>query len=155
MLGQLAASLLSDMAPGTRFRPVLEESSDPAAKRVILCSGKHYYPLSEHLATPEANITQDIAIIRIEELSPFPYRELTRALSKYNDPQIVWAQEEPENQGAWTYVRPRLEGILHGLGKRDRVVYAGRKSSAAVATGVGGWHKAEVAELLRLAVEAR
>ena len=61
----------------------------------------------------------------------------------------MWAQEEPENQGAWSYVLPRLDVALRGIGKDKKIRYAGRKSGATVATGVGAWHKAELGEILR------
>ena len=92
----------------------------------------------------------DTALVRIEELSPFPYSEVKAVLRKYGDSEIVWAQEEPENQGAWSYVLPRLDVALQGIGKEGKKIrYAGRKSGATVATGVAAWHKAEVGEILR------
>jgi len=143
----LAASPLSDMAGSIRFRPVLDsETNEPSARRVILCSGKHYYTLSERLtAAPDP----DIALVRVEELSPFPYRQLAGVLGKYTNAHLVWAQEEPRNQGAWSYVRPRIEEVLGGMGRQARVRYAGRKEGATVAVAVGEWHKREVEEIVR------
>ena len=65
---------------------------------------------------------------------------------------MVWAQEEPENQGAWAYVRPRIEGLLRSLGKSPDVKYAGRRSLPTVAVGVGEWHKRELAEIVAAAL---
>ncbi len=142
------------MATGTRFQAILKsEHNDVSAKTVILCSGKHYYTLLEHLTKSAQGLSQ-IALVRIEELSPFPRHELAGALWKYGDAEMVWAQEEPKNQGSWSYVQPRLEAVLRGLGRDGSIRYAGRKSGATVATGVGAWHKAEMAEILRDALRA-
>lgn len=132
------------MSEGTSFKPVLDLDTNPhSPDRVILCSGKHFYTISETLA---ARSSSNIALVRIEELSPFPRKEVKEVLEKYSDAEIVWAQEEPENQGAWTYLRPRLDEILKDVGM-DEVAYRGRKSCATVAVGVGAWHKREVQEL--------
>lgn len=143
---------MSDLEPGTRFRPILEsEHTSRSIKTVILCSGKHYYSLLEYITqtAAAADRLSDFCFVRIEELSPFPRAELANILRRYKRADLVWAQEEPENQGPWTYVRPRLEQITRGLGKYRKIRYAGRKSGATVATGVGAWHKAESLEILR------
>lgn len=95
----------------------------------------------------------EVALVRVEELSPFPRKDLKEVLEKYDNAHIVWAQEEPETQGPWTYVRPRVEDLLRGLGRETFIRYAGRRTAATVATGVGAWHKAEVAEILKYALE--
>ena len=137
------------MAPGTTFQSILDLDTNPhCPDRLILCTGKHYYTLSEALEQTPANI----AIVRIEELSPFPRKELEGVLRKYEDAEVVWAQEEPENQGAWSYVRPRIEDALREVGRDEGVLYKGRKTCATVATGVGAWHKREVVELVESAL---
>lgn len=142
------------MIEGTSFQPVLEDAQpNHSASRVILCSGKHYYTLSDHLARTSPQNT-DVALVRVEELSPFPRGRLSEVLAKYPQAEKwVWAQEEPENQGAWTFVQPRIDQILRDLGKRGSVVYAGRKTCPTVATAVGAWHKREVDEIARLPLE--
>lgn len=141
------------MEPGTSFQPVLDTDPNHTASRVIFCSGKHYYTLHDHFT--KTNALSDISLIRIEELSPFPRSQLKEVLSKYeNADKVVWAQEEPENQGAWSYVQPRLDEILRDLGMVDgRSLYAGRKTCPTVAVAVGTWHKQEVDEFARLPLE--
>ena len=141
-----AASPIEEMGPNTSFRSVLDDPIRPAPpSRVILVSGKHYYTLAD------ANGRDDAALVRIEELSPFPREELAKVLSRYDAP-VVWAQEEPENQGAWTYVRPRINEVLKGL-NRDEVAYRGRSTCPTTAVGVGAWHKAEAEQIVRAAFE--
>ncbi|WVQ79042.1 oxoglutarate dehydrogenase (succinyl-transferring), E1 component [Cryptococcus sp. DSM 104549] len=150
----LAASPLEDMLPSTRFQAVLDTPPKSQAERVVLCSGKHYYTLLEKAA---AAGREDVALVRIEELSPFPYAPLEEVLSKYlgasGVKKVVWAQEEPQNQGAWTYARPKIEGVLKKVGWEGGLEYAGRKPGATTATGVGAWHKKEVEEIVRDALE--
>jgi probable 2-oxoglutarate dehydrogenase E1 component DHKTD1 len=140
------------MAPGTSFQPIIHSIPDPSKiTRTILCTGKHYYSLLEALSSHPAKDTT--SIIRIEELSPFPYTALHDIIRKHTDVvSVVWAQEEPENQGAWTFVRPRLEGILKAVGKGMEVEYAGRRSLSTVAVGVGEWHRREVGEIVNAAL---
>jgi len=141
------------MMPGTKFQPVLDTDPNHSATRVILCSGKHYYTLHEHFTKTDA--LSQVSLIRIEELSPFPRQQLSEVLAKYTKAEkIVWAQEEPENQGAWPFVQPRIEGVIRDLGiGGGRAIYAGRRSGATVAVAVGAWHKNEVEEIARLPLE--
>lgn len=137
------------MGEGTRFRPVIADQVDSASK-VLLCTGKHYYTLREALDKEEVT---DVALVRIEELSPFPYEELEDALSQYPPSSpVVWAQEEPENQGAWNYIRPRVDKLLSDRGS-EMVGYAGRRGGATTAVGVGAWHKKEAEEIVAAALE--
>lgn len=142
------------MTEGQTFQPVLDrESNNTAAEKVVLCSGKHYYTLLE--AVTKASRT-DVALVRVEELSPFPREKLGSVLGRYSSAnEVVWAQEEPANQGAWTYVKPRLEELLlrtSALKGVEGVKYAGRKECATTATGVGSWHKVEAEEIVRAAL---
>ena len=144
-----AASSLSEMAPGSTFQPIIDIETNPShPERLVLCSGKHYYTLAEALAKQPA----DVALVRIEELCPFPREELEQVLDKYSTADIIWAQEEPENQGAWPFVRPRIEESLRSMGRGDAVSYRGRESCATVATGVSSWHKREAEEIVREAL---
>jgi probable 2-oxoglutarate dehydrogenase E1 component DHKTD1 len=103
---QYAASALEEMAPGTSFRSVLVDASSSASpvERIILCAGKHYYALRDERQKRE--LAARVALVRLEELSPFPFQALQRALSPLVSPQtsLVWAQEEPQNQGAYSFV---------------------------------------------------
>ncbi len=135
-----ASSSMQELAAG-RFHVVLDEQDplDPAAvQRVVLCSGKVYYDLLEHRrADPAANA----ALVRIEQLYPFPAEEYQAAVARYpNAQQVVWCQEEPQNQGAWYQIRHRLQaGLLPG----QELLYAGRVSAAAPATGLIALHQSE------------
>ncbi|WRT65523.1 oxoglutarate dehydrogenase (succinyl-transferring), E1 component [Kwoniella shivajii] len=147
----LAASSLSEMTPGNTFQPIIEGPTNSSADRVVLCTGKHYYTLLEHVTKTDK--MSSVNMVRVEELSPFPYSELENTLSKYKNKEIVWAQEEPSNQGAWSYVKPRLEGILEKVGYEGTIRYAGRKVGATTAVAVGEWHKREVEEIVKAALE--
>ncbi|CAK1579593.1 unnamed protein product [Parnassius mnemosyne] len=139
-----AVSPLSDFAPGTHFKPVIGDTvAEPLkVKRVILVSGKHYYEL--HKERMRANI-DDVAILRVESLSPFPLQALQKELEKYsNARKFIWSQEEHRNMGAWTFVKPRFENLLG-----RRLTYAGRAEAATPAVGAATLHRAEVEHVLR------
>ncbi|MCS6878908.1 MAG: 2-oxoglutarate dehydrogenase E1 component [Geminicoccaceae bacterium] len=152
-------SSLAEMGPGTSFHRVMWETppseADRAVERVILCTGKVYYDLLA--AREEAGLEGKVALIRLEQLAPFPEDALTAELARYRpDATYVWCQEEPRNMGAWFFVAPRLENIFEAQGKAQRKpIYAGRKASAATATGYHAEHEREqrqlVAEALGLA----
>jgi 2-oxoglutarate dehydrogenase E1 component len=134
---RLASSPLAELWTG-RFQPVIDEI-DPVEKdkvrRVVACSGKVFYDLLE---ARRAQKPGDVAIIRVEQLYPFPARELAAALARYPAAkEIVWCQEEPQNQGAWYQIRHRLQEPL----RRDQeLFYAGRPAAAAPAPGVFQLH---------------
>jgi 2-oxoglutarate dehydrogenase E1 component len=122
----------------------------PAAgqtKRVVLCTGKLGYELIE--ARDEGG-DKDTEVVRVEQLYPFPSEPLIVRLQKMPKlEELVWAQEEPQNNGAWTFVEPLLEQCLHEAGfKGMRPRYAGRAASASPATGLAKRHAAEQAALI-------
>lgn len=152
-----AVSPLSDFFPGTSFQPVLPETDDLAPdskiRRVVLCSGKVYYDL--HAARAEAGV-KDIAILRLEQLYPFPDEPLGAALSRYPNASVIWCQEEPENSGGWNFVDRCIEKTLTRIKhKAGRPTYTGRAAAASPATGLASTHLAQqqrlVAEALDLA----
>ncbi len=148
---KLAVSALSDMADGTRFLPVIGEVDAIAApakvRRVVICSGKVYYDL---LAERRERDLQDVAIVRMEQIYPFPAEELAAVLAPYKNAEIVWCQEEPENAGGWFFVDRRIEAVLKRLShKAGRPSYAGRVAAASPATGLARTHTAEQAALVR------
>uniref|UniRef100_A0A2K5MI61 2-oxoadipate dehydrogenase complex component E1 n=1 Tax=Cercocebus atys TaxID=9531 RepID=A0A2K5MI61_CERAT len=109
-----AVSTLQEMAPGTTFNPVIGDSSvDPEkVKTLVFCSGKHYYSLLKQRESlgPKRH---DFAIIRVEELCPFPLDSLQQEMSKYKHVKDhIWSQEEPQNMGPWSFVSPRFEKQL-------------------------------------------
>ncbi|XP_048013795.1 probable 2-oxoglutarate dehydrogenase E1 component DHKTD1, mitochondrial [Megalobrama amblycephala] len=132
-----AVSSLADMGPGTSFKPVIGDASvNPASvKRVLFCSGKHYFALLKHRETlPEAE--KNTALIRVEELCPFPMEALQQELNKYtNAKEFVWSQEEPQNMGSWSFVSPRFEKQL-----ACKLRLVSRPALPAPAVGIGTLH---------------
>jgi 2-oxoglutarate dehydrogenase E1 component len=144
---KLAVSSLAEMTSGTSFHRVLPESDSESLvkpgdmRRVVLCSGKVYYDLYQKRQDAGVN---DVALIRVEQLYPWPRNSLIRELRKYPKAQVVWCQEEPANMGAWFFVDRRLEDLLRDLEHPSpRPIYAGRKESAAPATGIPARHQEE------------
>jgi 2-oxoglutarate dehydrogenase E1 component len=146
----LSVSALEDLTHGT-FSCVIDEIDDIPAqqvRRVVACSGKVYFDL---LKARRKDGIRDVALIRIEQLYPFPSEDYEAALRKYpNAREIVWCQEEPQNQGAWYQIRHRLEACA---GRRN-VLYAGRAPAAAPATGVTKLHEQEQLALIEAALRA-
>jgi 2-oxoglutarate dehydrogenase E1 component len=150
---KLAVSPLADFTGETHFRTVIGEI-DPIApgaevKRVVLCTGKVYYDLLQ--ARRDRNIT-DVAIVRVEQLYPFPVISLPKVLGEYPNAEIVWCQEEPENMGAWNFVDRKIEGVLKAMGTSKRPSYVGRPDAASPATGLAKVHAAEQAALVHEAL---
>ncbi|KAJ2233850.1 hypothetical protein IWW45_003877 [Coemansia sp. RSA 485] len=141
-----AASSLSEMGPGTSFQPVLDDPTvaDPRiVQRVIMVSGKLYYDLAK--IKEEHPLGEHIAIVRVEELSPFPRDALYNALAKYTSASdFVWVQEEPRNAGAYSFVAPRIKQLLP---KHVELRYVGRPEHAATCSGVETQQAAEHAQL--------
>lgn len=122
---------------------------------MILCSGQVYAALVKHRAE---NKLDNTAITRIEQLHPFPWEQLRDNLDQYtNAKTIVWAQEEPLNAGAWSFMQPRIETLLNQTKNHDRkhVMYAGRNPSASVATGLKASHTKEEQDLLEMAFSVK
>jgi 2-oxoglutarate dehydrogenase E1 component len=119
---------------------------DQAVKRVVLCSGKVYYDLLEER---EKRGIEDIYLMRVEQFYPFPARSLIKELGRFKNADVVWAQEEPKNMGAWTFMEPNLEWVLSRAGSRaTRARYAGRPPAASPAAGQMSRHLAELKNLL-------
>lgn len=122
-------------------------------KRVVLCTGKVYYDLYE---AREAKGIKDVALIRVEQLYPFPADALSDELARFPNAEIVWCQEEPENQGYWTFLDRRIEGVLTNIKhKAGRPRYVGRPEAAAPATGLAKRHAVEQAALLERALTVK
>lgn len=146
---KLAVSTLEDLAEGS-FQTVIPEvdAQDPAnVERIVLCSGKVYYDLLEKR---RAEGRDDIAIVRLEQLYPFPEDDLIEVLAPYkNVKHIVWCQEEPMNQGAWYCSQHHMRRIIGGHDKSLVLEYAGRDASAAPACGYASMHAEQQAKLLQ------
>ncbi len=141
-----------DFTTGSSFHRVLWDDAqqghsdlklkpDAAIKRVVICSGKVYYDL---LAERDLRGADDIYLLRVEQFHPFPAMSLIKELERFPTAEMVWCQEEPKNQGAYSYIEPNLEWVLTRIGaKHTRAVYAGREASASPATGLASKHKAQ------------
>jgi len=157
---KLAISKLADFGKGTHFQRVLPEieklADDKKIKRLVLCSGKVYYDLFEERARQKID---DIALVRVEQLYPFPAKELADVITRYSKAEIFWCQEEPKNMGAWTFMAPTLADLCGRLGRAPaRIQYVGRKEAASPAAGYLKIHereqKALIAEALDVKLEA-
>ncbi|AHA98789.1 MULTISPECIES: 2-oxoglutarate dehydrogenase E1 component [Brucella] len=119
---------------------------DAKIRRVVLCSGKVYYDLYEER---EKRGIDDVYLLRVEQLYPFPAKALINELSRFRHAEMVWCQEEPKNMGAWSFIDPYLEWVLaHIDAKHQRVRYAGRPAAASPATGLMSKHLAQLAAFL-------
>jgi 2-oxoglutarate dehydrogenase E1 component len=165
---KLAVSKLKDFAKGSSFHRVLWDDADMGPdygissaklvpddkiKRVVLCSGKVYYDLLE---ARDARGIDDVYLMRIEQFYPFPALSLTRELGRFKQAQVVWCQEEPKNQGYWTFIEPNLEWVLGRIdAKFGRPAYIGRPAAASPATGLAREHKAQQEALVDEALTFR
>ena len=154
---KLAISRAEDFTTGSSFHRVLWDDAqhgnsdtklvaDKKIKRVVMCSGKVYYDLLEER---DARGIDDVYLMRIEQFYPFPAISLVKELERFKGAEMVWCQEEPKNQGAWSFIEPNIEWVLNRIGaKHTRPVYAGRATSASPATGLASQHKAQQAALV-------
>jgi len=134
------SSDLDQFLTGQRVMNIIPEVSkdmlpDNQIKRLIFCSGKVYYDI---VKIREKNGIKDTAVVRVEQLAPFPFVHALAEMKKYPNAEITWVQEEPRNQGAWSFVRPRLlltKQEATGNKLVSQPLYAGRAPSAAPATG--------------------
>ncbi len=153
-----AVSSIGDFAAGTSFHRLLWDMAeshkgekiklvkDEKIRRVVLCTGKVYYDLYEDR---EKRGVEDVYLLRVEQIYPFPVKALIKELSRFKKAEIVWCQEEPKNMGAWSFVEPYLEWALGQVGgKSKRARYAGRPASAATATGLMSKHLAQMKAFL-------
>jgi 2-oxoglutarate dehydrogenase E1 component len=153
-----AVSMTSEIGAGTSFHRLLWDSAeshkgekiklakDEKIRRVVLCSGKVYYDLYEDR---EKRGVDDVYLLRVEQIYPFPLKALVKELSRFKKAEIVWCQEEPKNMGSWSFVEPYLEWVLGQVGgKSKRARYAGRPASAATATGLMSKHLAQMKAFL-------
>ncbi|MDE4134310.1 2-oxoglutarate dehydrogenase E1 component [Phaeobacter sp. QD34_3] len=158
---KLAISKAEEFTTGSSFHRVLWDDAqqgnsdtklvaDDKIKRVVLCSGKVYYDLLEER---DARGIDDIYLMRIEQYYPFPAISLVKELERFKDAEVVWCQEEPKNQGAWTFIEPNIEWVLTRIkAKHTRPTYVGRATSASPATGLASQHKAQQAALVNEAL---
>ena len=158
---KLAISNAEDFTTGSSFHRVLWDDAqkgnsdtqlvpDDKIKRVVMCSGKVYYDLLEER---DARGIDDIYLLRIEQYYPFPAHSLINELERFKQAEMVWCQEEPKNQGAWSFIEPNIEWVLTRIGaKHTRPSYVGRATSASPATGLASQHKAQQEALVNEAL---
>lgn len=147
---KLAVSRLADFGPGTRFHRVLPEADslgpNDRVRRIVFCSGKVYYDL---LQERRARGIDDVAIVRVEQLYPWPRLRVMEQCNRYPNAEMIWCQEEPANMGAWTFALPRLANIMEELGRGPLLPsYVGRAAAASPATGLLKTHEAEQKQLV-------
>jgi 2-oxoglutarate dehydrogenase E1 component len=153
-----AVSRLDEMGPSTTFHRLLWDDAqmhpdekiklvaDDKIRRVVICSGKVYYDLYDER---EKRGLDDVYLLRIEQLYPFPTKALITELTRFKEAEIVWCQEEPRNMGAWVFVDIFLEWVLNQIGaKTRRARYAGRPASASTAVGQMSIHLNQLKQLL-------
>jgi len=158
---KLATSSAEDFTTGSSFHRVLWDDAekgnsdtqlvaDDKIKRVVMCSGNVYFDLLEER---DARGIDDVYLLRIEQFYPFPAISLVKELERFKEAEMVWCQEEPKNQGVWSFIEPNIEWVLNRIGARhQRPVYAGRATSASPATGLASQHKAQQAALVNEAL---
>ncbi|XP_048514874.1 2-oxoglutarate dehydrogenase complex component E1-like [Athalia rosae] len=146
-----ARSNFDEITNGTSFVPVIgDRTADPGSvKKIIFCSGKVYYDLAMHRA--ERGLENSLAIVRIEQLCPFPYNLVAEEAKKYPNPKVMWVQEEHKNQGAYYFARDRIALTLRK--PIDDVAYGGRATSASPATGNKFIFKKEFEQMIEKAME--
>ena len=147
---KLCVSTLDDLTQG-KFNwvlPELDELDADKVKRVVICSGKIYYELLEER---RLNRIDDVALLRIEQIYPFPGDQLDEFLMQYkNTSELIWCQEEPKNQGAWDFVKPRIPALIS---ERWQLGYIGRQPSSAPAVGSAKLHAKEQQEIIKQALD--
>ncbi|MBI1492753.1 2-oxoglutarate dehydrogenase E1 component [Halocynthiibacter styelae] len=155
---KLAVSGIEDFTGDSSFHRVLWDDAqkgnsdtnlkaDDKIKRVVMCSGKVYFDLLEER---DARGLDDVYLMRVEQFYPFPAQSMVQELSRFKNAEMVWCQEEPKNQGGWSFMEPNIEWVLSRIKDHTsaRATYAGRAASASPATGLASKHKAEQAALV-------
>ncbi len=149
---KMAVSRMDELTTGSSFHRCLWDDAqqgnsdtklkaDKDIKRVVICSGKVYYDLLE---ARDGRGLDDVYLLRLEQFYPFPAQSLVAELKRFKKAEVVWCQEEPKNQGAWSFVEPNIEWVLGRLkSKWKRPAYAGRAAAASPATGLAKSHKAQ------------
>ncbi len=148
-------SNIEDYINGSTFHRILTDKLSVKEKRknkrLIICSGKIYFELSDHIAK---NKIKNLSIIRLEQIYPFPYENFRDELKYYTDAEIIWAQEEPKNMGAWGFVKGRLESVMQEAKvKQEKIFYVGRSPAASPAAGSLERHLSNQETIIKMATE--
>ncbi|KMK66342.1 2-oxoglutarate dehydrogenase E1 component [Puniceibacterium sp. IMCC21224] len=154
---KLAVSKAEEFQTGSSFHRVLWDDAqqgnsetklvaDDKIKRVVMCSGKVYYDLLEER---DERGLEDVYILRFEQFYPFPAISAVKELERFTQAEMIWCQEEPKNQGGWTFMEPNLEWVLGRIkAQYPRARYVGRDTSASPATGLASMHKSQQSALV-------
>ena len=154
---KMAVSTADEFTTGSSFHRIMWDDAqhgnsdtklvaDNKIKRVVMCSGKVYYDLLEER---DARGIDDIYLMRFEQFYPFPAQSAVKELERFKNAEMVWCQEEPKNQGAWSFIEPNIEWVLTRIkAKHSRPTYAGRAAAASPATGLASMHKDQQAALV-------
>ncbi len=154
---KMAVSTAEDFTTGSSFHRIMWDDAqhgnsdtklvaDNKIKRVVMCSGKVYYDLLEER---DARGIDDIYLMRFEQFYPFPAQSAVKELERFKNAEMIWCQEEPKNQGAWSFIEPNIEWVLTRIkAKHSRPTYAGRAAAASPATGLASMHKDQQAALV-------
>ena len=148
-------SNIEDYINGSTFHRILNDKLSVKEKRknkrLIICSGKIYFELADHIAK---NKIKNLSIIRLEQIYPFPYENFRDELKHYTDAEIIWAQEEPKNMGAWGFVKGRLESVMQEAKvKQEKIFYVGRSPAASPAAGSLERHLSNQETIIKMATE--
>ncbi|UXX84660.1 2-oxoglutarate dehydrogenase E1 component [Roseovarius pelagicus] len=158
---KMAVSKAEEFTTGSSFHRVLWDDAewgnsdtklvkDDKIKRVVMCSGKVYFDL---LAERDERGIDDVYLMRFEQFYPFPAQSAVKELERFTNAEMVWCQEEPKNQGPWSFIEPNIEWVLGRIGaKHTRPEYAGRPAAASPATGLASMHKAQQSALVDAAL---
>ncbi len=158
---KLAISKAEEFTTGSSFHRLMWDDAqqgnsdtrlvaDSKIRRVVMCAGKVYYDLLEER---DARGIDDVYLLRVEQFYPFPAQSAVKELERFKKAEVIWCQEEPKNQGAWTFIEPNIEWVLGRINaKHTRPRYVGRATSASPATGLASQHKAQQAALVNEAL---
>ena len=148
-------SSIEEFVNGSTFHRVLRKPLSGEEKnkinRIVLCSGKIYFELQDHI---DALKLDNIHIIRLEQLYPFPYEALEEELIDFKNCEMIWCQEEPKNMGAWQFVQERVLSVVQKVTGKNELHFIGRRAAASPATGVFDRHLSNQKNIIRLATEA-
>ena len=148
-------SSIDQFINGSTFHRVLREEISPQEEkkisRLLICSGKIYFELQDEIDKLKK---ENIFILRIDQLYPFPYDVLKDEFKRFPEAEIYWVQEEPSNMGAFRFAKHRIESVMTSLNKNEELLFIGRKASASPATGILDRHIENQKNILRLAIEA-
>ena len=148
-------SNIEDYINGSTFHRILTDKisvkEKKKKKRLIICSGKIYFELADHITKNKINTS---SIIRLEQIYPFPYENFRDELKYYTDAEIIWVQEEPKNMGAWGFAKGRLESVMQEAKvKQEKIYYVGRSPAASPAAGSLERHLNNQETILKMATE--